>query len=131
FFTATATTDIYTLSLHDALPIYLGGIHFQFRGENIHHAFDAMRSFGAARAAVRIGGHAIRKHADDVGANILRVVQPRHHQHAQLRNERRQQLVIRADVLNELQLDAEDSAVALGSDFVIIHVAASVGSAGE
>src|ERR1039458_10887912 len=27
FFNDTATTEIYTLSLHDALPIYLGRIH--------------------------------------------------------------------------------------------------------
>src|SRR3712207_8613843 len=28
FFNDTATTEIYTLSLHDALPIYMGGIAF-------------------------------------------------------------------------------------------------------
>src|SRR2546422_11581550 len=28
FFNDTATTEIYTLSLHDALPIYLQGWHF-------------------------------------------------------------------------------------------------------
>src|SRR5438094_8672650 len=27
FFNDTATTEIYTLSLHDALPIFLGGCH--------------------------------------------------------------------------------------------------------
>ena len=34
FFNDTATTEIYTLSLHDALPIYeslLGGINLRFR----------------------------------------------------------------------------------------------------
>src|SRR5439155_19305432 len=43
----------------------------------------------------------------------------------------RSQLVIRANVLNQLELDAEDGAVALGGDFVEIHVAAAMNGAGE
>src|SRR2546422_2324703 len=31
FFNDTATTEIYTLSLHDALPILLGSLHHLFR----------------------------------------------------------------------------------------------------
>src|SRR2546422_5801889 len=33
FFNDTATTEIYTLSLHDALPIYLGGVAEAGRGD--------------------------------------------------------------------------------------------------
>src|SRR5689334_24714809 len=32
FFNDTATTEIYTLSLHDALPIYLDGAHLRLPG---------------------------------------------------------------------------------------------------
>src|SRR5258708_31749202 len=32
FFNDTATTEIYTLSLHDALPIYSGGVERAIRG---------------------------------------------------------------------------------------------------
>src|SRR2546429_2634635 len=34
FFNDTATTEIYTLSLHDALPIYLGIYRLQVIGKN-------------------------------------------------------------------------------------------------
>src|SRR3712207_7457166 len=40
FFNDTATTEIYTLSLHDALPICLGGLclgRFLFGGHNHDH----------------------------------------------------------------------------------------------
>jgi len=37
FFNDTATTEIYTLSLHDALPIW-----FAATMRNIHHAFRSM-----------------------------------------------------------------------------------------
>src|SRR3989337_3342553 len=35
FFNDTATTEIYTLSLHDALPIYITQVHFRAYG---HHS---------------------------------------------------------------------------------------------
>src|SRR5438094_688089 len=38
----TLTTDIYTLSLHDALPIYRGG------GDQLHHERDGVRDPDAA-----------------------------------------------------------------------------------
>ena len=39
--------------------------------------------------------------------------------------------MIGAEILNELELDAENRAVFLGGDFVVIHVAAAVNSASE
>src|SRR5688572_31372101 len=53
FFNDTATTEIYTLSLHDALPIYLQRIHLR-RGESLADRDDASvahrRDTAAARA---------------------------------------------------------------------------------
>src|ERR1044072_2433557 len=37
FFNDTATTEIYTLSLHDALPIYIFGVHAQKRAALEEH----------------------------------------------------------------------------------------------
>src|SRR5476651_2776693 len=37
FFNDTATTEIYTLSLHDALPIWLGVGHVHVAGDAAHH----------------------------------------------------------------------------------------------
>src|ERR1039458_10838205 len=42
FFNDTATTEIYTLSLHDALPIYF---HFE-RGGDAVHGFVAVKAIG-------------------------------------------------------------------------------------
>src|SRR5256885_12301582 len=42
FFNDTATTEIYTLSLHDALPI------FDRQGEILHHTRTAMNPAGSA-----------------------------------------------------------------------------------
>jgi hypothetical protein len=87
--------------------------------------------FGAAGAAVRIGRHAVGEHADDLGVDVLEAVQARHHENGERRDGRRQQLVIRAEVLDELHLHAEDGAVAVGGEFEIVDVAAAVGGAGE
>src|SRR3712207_8667685 len=57
FFNDTATTEIYTLSLHDALPILLG-----HGGEQAAAVLRALRCKGAAGA---------RAHVDDVVALAL------------------------------------------------------------
>src|SRR5215510_7619532 len=44
FFNDTATTEIYTLSLHDALPIYRG--QAAEHAEAVHQAFDAVARRG-------------------------------------------------------------------------------------
>src|SRR3712207_6891432 len=56
FFNDTATTEIYTLSLHDALPIsaHLGGA--RVRGSPLLHGADRARA--AADPGGPVGGHA-------------------------------------------------------------------------
>src|SRR5690349_21976410 len=46
FFNATATTEIYTLSLHDALPIFLGVLWQKRRRCGKLHTPKALRRFG-------------------------------------------------------------------------------------
>src|SRR5690348_17955040 len=48
FFNDTATTEIYTLSLHDALPIYLAGLSRSECAQTVRHP--------ARRAELRQGG---------------------------------------------------------------------------
>src|SRR5688572_31828931 len=55
FFTDTATTEIYTLSLHDALPIY----HQPWQGEHRHHRRPYRQGTG--------GGEAERRHRQPLG----------------------------------------------------------------
>src|SRR5687768_17896504 len=56
FFTAPATTEIYTLSLHDALPICGGR-----RGHTRQHA----REKSGASDHARILSHAVRAHREE------------------------------------------------------------------
>src|SRR5437763_3561727 len=46
FFNDTATTEIYTLSLHDALPIYAAGVPGGFHGFDRFASADDRRPFG-------------------------------------------------------------------------------------
>src|SRR5687768_18427778 len=53
FFNDTATTEIYTLSLHDALPIYLGDAALVFgRIDRLAESPEAVESFHIGRLAV-------------------------------------------------------------------------------
>src|SRR3712207_6939318 len=52
FFNDTATTEIYTLSLHDALPI-LGRDHTASSGDYLAQLSDWALSLGIRRAALR------------------------------------------------------------------------------
>src|SRR5256885_12533087 len=44
FFNDTATTEIYTLSLHDALPIYLLCLHFRKKSSSTRKPSPGMRA---------------------------------------------------------------------------------------
>src|SRR3712207_8632358 len=63
FFNDTATTEIYTLSLHDALPISRGRRRGGPRGpaRRRRRRLGAARARGARRRAGRRAGHADRK----------------------------------------------------------------------
>src|SRR5256885_8229345 len=49
FFNDTATTEIYTLSLHDALPIYFEWTHRQYRDPRRKHGFGGAACSGGER----------------------------------------------------------------------------------
>ena len=110
----------------EVLEADLGGIHFQFGGEDIDHALDAVGGFGAARAAIGVGRNAVGEDADDLRLDVAEVVEARHHEHAERGDGGREQLVVSAEILNDFELQAEDGAVAFGGDFVVIDVAAAV-----
>src|SRR4029077_4275247 len=84
-----------------------------------------------ARSVIGVGGHAVGEGSDHVGADVLGFVQARHHQHAEGGNGGGQKRKERAQILDDLELDAGDGAVAHGRDFVEIHVAAAVNGALE
>src|SRR3712207_7422523 len=57
FFNDTATTEIYTLSLHDALPICLSTSHLSaLRLKYAHHRRIMARRFPSGRRKTRKGG---------------------------------------------------------------------------
>src|SRR3712207_8220638 len=51
FFNDTATTEIYTLSLHDALPIYVAR-----DGRTSTYSYDALKRLTASRLGQPVGG---------------------------------------------------------------------------
>src|SRR5256885_13626285 len=55
FFNDTATTEIYTLSLHDALPI-CGGVRIDAEGEKMKRNFLRMMGLTATLALAGIAG---------------------------------------------------------------------------
>src|SRR5256885_6794711 len=70
FFNDTATTEIYTLSLHDALPI------FDRQGEILHHTRTAMNPAGSAAeglAAVTSAIDALLKMAPEWRGTVERI----------------------------------------------------------
>src|SRR5437764_8564243 len=60
FFNSTATTEIYTLSLHDALPIFCGDAHAprrDIRGRNAKYASDSALLTRSVRPSTRSEEH--------------------------------------------------------------------------
>src|SRR5256885_3455427 len=68
FFNDTATTEIYTLSLHDALPIYL---RCSFRHGDGHDGEDAHAADEQRNASERADGEG--QHAEDGAENLQRL----------------------------------------------------------
>src|SRR5207247_11439663 len=55
FFNATATTEIYTLSLHDALPIYRAHVVIDVDGDGLGREGDHAVPGSAAQSAIDVG----------------------------------------------------------------------------
>ena len=107
----------------------LGGIHFELECEQIHHALDAVGGLGAPRSAIRVSGNAVGKDAHDIRDHIAEFIKPGHHEHRKRGDGRRQELVIRAQVLNQLEPQTQNRAVAASRNLVIINVTAAVDGA--
>src|SRR5260370_21017526 len=61
FFNDTATTEIYTLSLHDALPICEGGALLGAEGAAFHPAFPDSRPAGTGAGQRPAGSGSVRE----------------------------------------------------------------------
>src|SRR2546427_160479 len=72
FFNDTATTEIYTLSLHDALPISHGEFsrHIHQGGRRVEHPRLVGSHVGAGDAEMKVGA------AMHAGIRIARVIEP-------------------------------------------------------
>src|SRR2546430_6095146 len=67
FFNDTATTEIYTLSLHDALPIFYGGLTYNAHPMSLAAAeacLQVMMEDGTMEHTQRMGGVMSQLHAD-------------------------------------------------------------------
>ena len=74
-------------SLRDeVLAADLDRVHLQFGRQDVHHALDAVGGFRPAGAAIGIRGHGVGEDADNIGANVLALVEAGHHQHGERGN---------------------------------------------
>src|SRR5215471_21721054 len=88
FFNDTATTEIYTLSLHDALPIYCGELLLELRGEHAHHPSHLSESLQCVAACGLLAGEGRLPAGDAVVAGVT-VLVAAHRRHAVLHHHRR------------------------------------------
>ena len=80
----------------------LGRVDTQLVGEQIHHPLDHVRGLGTPRAAVRVGRRRVGEGPAAGDVDLLDVVGARHHEDRQMRDRRRDELQVRAVVLDEL-----------------------------
>src|SRR5581483_8981345 len=87
--------------------------------------------FGTACAAIGVGRHLVGEDTRDVDIHRGNFVAARDHQRGELRDERRQELVVGADIRDLAQLQAEDGAVFFQGEFEVIDGVAAVDGGGD
>ena len=83
----------------------LGRVDTELVGEQIHHPLDHVRRLGTPGTAVRVGRRRVGEDPAAGDVDLLDVVGAGHHEHRQVRDRRREELQVRAVVLD--QLDAK------------------------
>ena len=114
------------LSLDEVLPPQLEPVHAELVGEPVHHQLDPVGGLGASRAADRVRGHLVREHAREVQVDVRDPVAAAHHREAQLRDERREELLVRAEVRDDPHPAGRERAVALGAERHVVDLVAPV-----
>ena len=110
----------------EVLPPQLEPVHAELVGEPVHHQLDPVGGLRAARAADRVGGHLVREHAREVQVDVRDPVAAAHHREAQLRDERREQLLVGAEVGDDLHPERRDRPVALRPQRHVVDLVAAV-----
>ena len=114
------------LGRDEVLPPDLEPVHAQLVGELVDHDLDVVGGLGPPGAADRVRGHLVGHHARDVRPDRLPAVAARHHERAQRRDQRRQQHHVRAEVRDDLDVQAGERAVLLGADLDVGDLVAAV-----
>ena len=90
----------------EVLPPQLEPVHAELVGEPVHHQLDPVGGLRPARPADRVRGHLVREHAREVQVDVRDPVAAAHHREAELRDERREQLLVGAEVGDDPHLAA-------------------------
>ena len=88
----------------EVLAPQLERVHAELAGELVHGQLDPVGGLGPARAADRVGGHLVGEDAREVQVDGRQLVTAAHHREAELGDERREQLLVGAEVGHDPRL---------------------------
>ena len=114
------------VGLREIFPAHLHRIFLQLRRHQIHHPFDQVSGFRPARAPIGVGGHFVGEDAGDLHARGGNFVTTGHHQAGECGNERRQQLIVGAEIGDHVAAQSKNASVALHGHFDVVDLVASV-----
>jgi hypothetical protein len=114
------------LLLDEVLPPDLDRVHAELGRDLVHHPLGDERGLGAARAAVGVGRHLVREDADLLEAEVRDLVAAVHQHPAEARDHRREELVVGAEVDEELGPHRGDRAVLLDRCLDVLDLTAAV-----
>src|SRR5262249_23021092 len=81
-------------------------VHLQLGREQVHHTLDAVCYFRPPCASIGIGENAVGEDADDIHTDRLATINTEHHKDAEHKDHRCEQLMKRAEILDQFELDA-------------------------
>ena len=114
------------VGLDEVATANLCGIDAEVVRNRIHQPLDPVRCLGATRAAIGVGRRRVGKDLTNRDRDVLNVVTARHHKERQVRDGRRQELVVGPVVLDRIELERKDLAVLVDASLVVLDLVATV-----
>src|ERR687897_808097 len=110
----------------EVLAPQLQPVHAELVGEPVHAQLDPVRGLRPPCAADRVSEHLVCEDAGEVEVDRWEAVAAAHHGEAQLRDERREQLLVRAEVGDDPHLAGGERGVALRAELHVVDLVAAM-----